>query len=37
MYNFVLKCPNTPDILYSQKELKHFGLEILVVYSIIRY
>ena len=35
MYNFLLKCPNTVKIYYSQKELKHFGLEILVIYWIL--
>ena len=30
MYSFVLKCPNTLNIYYSQKELKHFSLDILL-------
>ena len=35
MYNFLLKCSNTLNIYYSQKELEHFGLKILVVYGIL--
>ena len=31
----MLKCPNTFNTYYSQKELKHFALEILVVYRIL--
>ena len=30
MYNFVSKYSNISNIYYSQKELKHLGLEILV-------
>ena len=29
------KCPNIPNIYYSQKELKYFGLEILLVWEVL--
>ena len=32
---FVLKYPNTLNMYYSQKQLKHFGLEILVVHGVL--
>ena len=31
---FVANCSNVPNIYYSQKEFKHFGLEILVIHGI---
>ena len=31
----MLKWPNTHSIYYSQKELKHFGLEILAVFGTL--
>ena len=31
----MLKYPNTLNIYYSQKELKHFGLEISAVYGVL--
>ena len=31
----MLKCPNALNLFYSQKELKHFGLEILVVHEAL--
>ena len=34
VYIFVSKYPNICNIHYSQKELKHSGLEILVVYYL---
>ena len=36
MYN-VSKWPDIVNIHYSQKELKHFGLDISVVYRILKY
>ena len=33
----MLKYPNTINIFYSQKDLKHFGLKILLVYEILGY
>ena len=36
MYKFLCgKCTNTHNIYYSQKGMKHFGLEILIVYRIL--
>ena len=32
---FEVSCPNIPDTYYSQKELKHFGVEILVIHGIL--
>ena len=29
------KCLNIPNVHYSQKELEHFGLEILVIYKVL--
>ena len=33
----MLKCPNALKICYSQKELKHFGQEVLVVYETLTH
>ena len=33
----MVSCPNIPDIYYSQKELKYFDLEILVVHGILEH
>ena len=30
-------CPNIPNIYYSKKELKYFGLEILVIHEILEH
>ena len=30
-------CPNIPNMYYSQNELKHFGLEILVIHGILEH
>ena len=37
MYNIVDNYPNLPNIYYSLKELKHFGLEILVIHRLLEY
>ena len=34
---FVANCPNIPNIYYSKKELKYFGLEILVIHEILEH
>ena len=34
---FVANCSNVPNIYYSQKEFKHFGLEILVIHGILKH
>ena len=33
----MLRYPNTLNIYYSQEQLKHFGLDILVVYEILEH
>ena len=35
--SFVEKGSNIPNIYYSQKELKHFDFEILVIYGILEH
>ena len=38
MYNFL--CQNTlifPNLYYLQNEFKYFGLEILVIYEVLRH
>lgn len=38
MYDFFeANCPNIPNIHDSQKELKYFGLEILVICKILEH
>ena len=36
MYN-TANCSNIPNIYYSQRELKYFGLEILVIYEVLKH
>ena len=36
-YFFEPKCPNICNIYYSQKDLKHFGLEMLIAYGVLEH